>query len=91
MLLLVFVICYFLPSGAATLTPVAVKTLKENHAESNRRDFEREAELLTSISHAHIVTFYGVSDDGESRMILLEYMENGDLNNYLRQGLPDTD
>jgi len=66
------------------MTPVAVKTLKENHADGNRRDFEREAELLMSLSHENIVTFYGISDDGETRMIVLEYMENGDLNSYLR-------
>ena len=62
--------------------PVAIKTLKESHGDM--RDFEREAELLTGLDHDNIVKVYGISDDREPRMIIFEYMENGDLNNFLR-------
>jgi hypothetical protein len=46
--------------------------------------FDREAELLTNLQHENIVTFYGVCMEGEIYMMVFEYMENGDLNNYLR-------
>ena len=63
---------------------VAVKTLKENHAEDARQSFDREAELLTNLQHDNIVRLFGISDDGEIRMIVFEYMKNGDLNNFLK-------
>ena len=63
---------------------VAVKTLKDITLDEARRNFEREAELLTALQHENIVTFYGVCIDGEPLMMIFEYMENGDLNNFLR-------
>ena len=47
------------------------------------RDFEREAELLYGLRHDNIISLYGVSID-EAPMMILEYMENGDLNKFLR-------
>ena len=47
------------------------------------RDFEREAELLDGLRHASIVALYGVSID-QDPLLILEYMENGDLNKFLR-------
>ena len=52
--------------------------------DNDRRDFDREAELLTTLHHHNIVTFYGVCTDSEPFMMIFEYMENGDLNNFLR-------
>ena len=49
-----------------------------------KRDFEREAELLTTLQHENIVTFYGVCTDEDPAMMIFEYMENADLNNFLR-------
>ena len=51
-----------------------------------RKDFDREAELLTTLQHDNIVIFYGVCADREPLMMVFEYMENGDLNNFLRYG-----
>ena len=53
-----------------------------------RKDFDREAELLTAMQQDNIVTFYGVCADGEPLMMVFEYMENGDLDNFLRCVLP---
>lgn len=78
---------YLTPDEPTTL--VAVKTLKDAAGEEARVDFEREAELLTNLHHANIVRFYGVSTDGDPLMILFEYMEYGDLNNFLRDRGPD--
>ncbi|XP_042199000.1 NT-3 growth factor receptor [Callorhinchus milii] len=67
---------------------VAVKTLKEGTV-SARKDFQREAHLLTNLQHEHIVTFYGVCVDGDPLIMVFEYMKNGDLNKFLRARGPD--
>ncbi|XP_062310218.1 neurotrophic tyrosine kinase, receptor, type 2a isoform X2 [Osmerus eperlanus] len=67
---------------------VAVKTLKEA-SENARKDFHREAELLTNLQHEHIVTFYGVCVDSDPLIMVFEYMKHGDLNKFLRAHGPD--
>ena len=76
-------VCEHLP-GAEGPTMVAIKTLKDASMGDARKDFEREAELLTNLQHENIVTFYGVCIDQEPFFMIFEYMENGDLNNYLK-------
>ncbi|KAL8568544.1 hypothetical protein ACOMHN_054694 [Nucella lapillus] len=66
------------------ITMVAVKTLKGESSDAMKADFEREAELLSSLQHSNIVRFYGVCTEGDKYMMIFEFMENGDLNNYLR-------
>ena len=63
-------------------TLVAVKMLK--NMPQLCTEFEREAELLSNLSHDNIVTFYGVSVDQQPFLMLFEYMRLGDLNSYLR-------
>ncbi|KAK3607888.1 hypothetical protein CHS0354_036710, partial [Potamilus streckersoni] len=63
---------------------VAIKMLKSGIIEEAKRDLKREAELLTNIQHENIITFYGICIDEECFMMIFEYMENGDLKNYLR-------
>lgn len=84
-------------SRSATCEPetkslVAIKTLKENINTSEvsdlKADFEREAELLSNLKHENIVTFHGISMDGVPIMMIFEYMEYGDLNNFLRDHGP---
>nr|XP_042908764.1 BDNF/NT-3 growth factors receptor-like [Parasteatoda tepidariorum] len=77
---------YLTPDEPTTL--VAVKTLKDSDLEDAKIDFEREAELLSNLKHNNIIKFYGVSVDGEALMMLFEYMEYGDLNNFLRDRSP---
>uniref|UniRef100_A0A8C7ZBC3 Tyrosine-protein kinase receptor n=1 Tax=Oryzias sinensis TaxID=183150 RepID=A0A8C7ZBC3_9TELE len=67
---------------------VAVKTLKEA-SENARKDFHREAELLTNLQHEHIVTFYGVCVESDPLIMVFEYMKHGDLNKFLRAHGPD--
>ncbi|XP_012673813.1 NT-3 growth factor receptor [Clupea harengus] len=67
---------------------VAVKTLKDPTLAA-RKDFQREAELLTNLQHEHIVTFYGVCVDGDPLIMVFEYMKHGDLNKFLRAHGPD--
>ncbi|XP_050971233.1 NT-3 growth factor receptor isoform X2 [Labeo rohita] len=67
---------------------VAVKTLKDPTLTA-RKDFQREAELLTNLQHEHIVKFYGVCVDGDPLIMVFEYMKHGDLNKFLRAHGPD--
>ncbi|XP_064422068.1 NT-3 growth factor receptor isoform X2 [Latimeria chalumnae] len=67
---------------------VAVKTLKDPTIAA-RKDFQREAELLTNLQHEHIVKFYGVCVDGDPLIMVFEYMKHGDLNKFLRAHGPD--
>ncbi|XP_018618665.1 NT-3 growth factor receptor [Scleropages formosus] len=67
---------------------VAVKTLKDPTLAA-RKDFQREAELLTNLQHEHIVRFYGVCVDGDPLIMVFEYMKHGDLNKFLRAHGPD--
>lgn len=76
---------YLTPEEPTTL--VAVKTLKDMAVEDARADFEREASALSTLQHDNIIKFYGVSVDGEALMMIFEYMEHGDLNNFLRHVL----
>ncbi|TSL97346.1 BDNF/NT-3 growth factors receptor [Bagarius yarrelli] len=63
-------------------------TLKEA-SENARKDFHREAELLTNLQHEHIVTFYGVCVESDPLIMVFEYMKHGDLNKFLRAHGPD--
>lgn len=65
-------------------TMVAIKMLKNDMSDDCKKDFERESEVLTNMEHTNIVTFYGVSVDGDTYMMIFEYMAKGDLSKYLR-------
>ncbi|XP_064295866.1 BDNF/NT-3 growth factors receptor-like [Phalacrocorax carbo] len=67
---------------------VAVKTLKDG-SDNARKDFHREAELLTNLRHEHVVKFYGICVEGDPLIMVFEYMKNGDLNKFLRVHGPD--
>lgn len=64
---------------------LCAQTLKEA-SENARKDFHREAELLTNLQHEHIVTFYGVCVESDPLIMVFEYMKHGDLNKFLRHG-----
>ncbi|KAK2176110.1 hypothetical protein NP493_682g00005 [Ridgeia piscesae] len=73
------------------LSMVAIKHLQESCFEDQLRDFDHEAELLASLQHDHIVAFYGISRDSQPMMMIFEYLENGDLNKFLRSHGPDAE
>lgn len=77
----IFLLFLFLPNFPST------QTLKDPNL-SARKDFQREAELLTNLQHDHIVKFYGVCVDGDPLIMVFEYMKHGDLNKFLRSALP---
>jgi serine/threonine protein kinase len=68
--------------------PVAIKVLKENSNDSEKMDFIQEAISLQSFNHPNLVKMYGVVAENSNmhsiKYIVLEYMNKGDLLNYLR-------
>lgn len=70
---------------------VAIKQLKPN-ADSNLIEaFDKEVRFMSQLHHPNVARLLAVSDGG-TPFIMMEYMENGDLNEFLRkqQIQPDT-
>ncbi|XP_071144710.1 muscle, skeletal receptor tyrosine protein kinase-like [Mytilus edulis] len=63
---------------------VAVKMLKDDASEDLQQDFEREASLMAEFDHRNIVKLLGICAIGKPMCLLFEFMENGDLNGFLR-------
>ncbi|KAF2367140.1 Serine-threonine/tyrosine-protein kinase catalytic domain [Trinorchestia longiramus] len=64
--------------------PVALKTLHAG-GEYISQEVEREAATLSSLTHPNIVAFHGLCYDSSPMVMVFEYMEHGDLNNFLRE------
>uniref|UniRef100_A0A8C5DXJ2 Ephrin type-A receptor 6 n=1 Tax=Gouania willdenowi TaxID=441366 RepID=A0A8C5DXJ2_GOUWI len=72
---------------------VAIKTLKGGYVDRQRRDFLREASIMGQFDHPNIIRLEGVVTKmfyvcvfaGRPVMIVVEYMENGSLDSFLRQ------
>uniref|UniRef100_A0A673MG82 receptor protein-tyrosine kinase n=1 Tax=Sinocyclocheilus rhinocerous TaxID=307959 RepID=A0A673MG82_9TELE len=63
---------------------VAIKTLKPGYTEKQRQDFLSEASIMGQFSHKNIIRLEGVVTKCKNAMIITEYMENGALDQYLR-------
>ena len=68
---------------------VAIKVLKEGASMQVKREFFREATLMHTFDHPNIVKLLGVCIDQEPLCMVFEFMELGDLNNFLRQNAPE--
>lgn len=62
---------------------VAVKKLKPHAHTSVRTSFEREIKFMSRLKNENIVRLLAICTS-DSPFIVMEYMENGDLNQYLR-------
>jgi len=74
-------------------TTVAVKKLKANAPDSDRRDLLSELELMKTLKpHPHVIKLMGCVTESDPLMVLIEYIPFGDLLGYLRKsrGLNDT-
>ncbi|XP_067031299.1 fibroblast growth factor receptor 3-like isoform X1 [Acropora muricata] len=72
---------------------VAIKMLKENAAESDKRDLKSELELMKTLKpHPHVIKLLGCVTEFGTLLVLIEYVPYGDLLGYLRKsrGLNDT-
>ncbi|XP_071612959.1 ephrin type-A receptor 6 isoform X2 [Heliangelus exortis] len=65
--------------------PVAIKTLKGGYLDRQRRDFLREASIMGQFDHPNIIRLEGVVTKSRPVMIVVEYMENGSLDSFLRK------
>uniref|UniRef100_A0A670IPU6 Ephrin type-A receptor 6 n=1 Tax=Podarcis muralis TaxID=64176 RepID=A0A670IPU6_PODMU len=65
--------------------PVAIKTLKGGYVDRQRRDFLREASIMGQFDHPNIIRLEGVVTKSKPVMIVVEYMENGSLDSFLRK------
>uniref|UniRef100_A0A3Q4MPK6 Ephrin type-A receptor 7 n=1 Tax=Neolamprologus brichardi TaxID=32507 RepID=A0A3Q4MPK6_NEOBR len=63
---------------------VAIKTLKVGYTEKQRRDFLCEASIMGQFDHPNVVHLEGVVTR-KPVMIVIEYMENGSLDAFLRK------
>ncbi|MBX9721291.1 MAG: serine/threonine protein kinase [Candidatus Obscuribacterales bacterium] len=66
---------------------VAIKILHEGELASadSKARFEREAKVLSSIEHPHIVKLYCFGTHGEHAYIAMQYLEGKTLNNVFAQ------
>ncbi|KAF3832760.1 hypothetical protein F7725_026425 [Dissostichus mawsoni] len=63
---------------------VAIKTLKGGYIEQQRREFLREASIMGQFDNPNIIRLEGVVTRSRPVMIVVEYMENGSLDSFLR-------
>ncbi|XP_044180729.1 fibroblast growth factor receptor 4-like [Acropora millepora] len=72
---------------------VAIKMIKANAPESDKRDLNSELELMKTLKpHPHVIKLLGCVTESEPLLVLIEYVPYGDLLGYLRKsrGLNDT-
>ena len=67
---------------------VALKILPQQFASDSQRmvRFQREAEVLASLSHANIGHIYGIEDAGATKALVLELIEGPTLAERIAQG-----
>ncbi|XP_062827812.1 ephrin type-A receptor 1 [Anolis carolinensis] len=66
---------------------VAIKTLKSSYSDSTWWNFLREATIMGQFNHPNIVRLEGVVTKRNPMMIITEYMDNGALDNFLRENM----
>eukprot|EP00049_Salpingoeca_infusionum_P004196 m.75639 g.75639 ORF g.75639 m.75639 type:complete len:1785 (-) comp12454_c3_seq2:1079-6433(-) len=67
---------------------VAVKFLKEDMDTTSESIFLNEAVRMMPLKHPHVVQLLAVNISSKPNFIVVEFMERGDLKNYLKQCRP---
>ncbi|GFS63625.1 discoidin domain-containing receptor 2, partial [Trichonephila inaurata madagascariensis] len=79
------------PCHGNSSTLVAVKSVRPGASAGTRADFFKEVRILSQLRDPNIVYVLGICTQGEGPLcMIVEYMENGDLNQYLQQHAPET-
>ena len=65
-------------------TLVAVKKLKSGAPNATREAFEKEVNFMSRLTDRNVICIVGVCYE-DTPFIMMEYMEKGDLNQYLRK------
>uniref|UniRef100_A0A7N6AKQ9 receptor protein-tyrosine kinase n=1 Tax=Anabas testudineus TaxID=64144 RepID=A0A7N6AKQ9_ANATE len=68
---------------------VAVKTLREDANKNARNDFLKEIRIMSRLRDPNIVRLLAVCVDTDPLCMITEYMENGDLNQFLYRTEPE--
>ena len=70
---------------------VAIKKLKPDAESCLMEAFDKEVKFMSRLNHDNVIRLLGVCSGTES-FIMMEYMENGDLNQFLQKQrlMPDT-
>lgn len=77
--------------GDAEMT-VAVKTLKSRAAEEDKNDFLAEILLMQELeAHPNVVHLLGICIRSEPMFMIVPFMKDGNLRDYLRDNRPDSD
>ena len=63
---------------------VAVKTLKASASSKTKEMFDKECKFMSHLNHPNVIRLLGVCTR-DIPFIMMEYMENGDLNQYLKR------
>ena len=63
---------------------VAVKKLKLDSTKEMQTSFEKEIKFMSRLKDDNVIRLLGICTSG-TPFIMMEYMENGDLNQYLQQ------
>ena len=63
---------------------VAVKLLKQNLSASRREEFDKELRFMSRLDHPNVIRTLGACNT-DTPFVMMEYMENGDLNQYLQE------
>jgi len=61
---------------------VAIKTLKD---EQGWEEFNKEVEVLKRLHHPNLVQVFGLVSVGEPLMLVMEFLEKGDLRDYVQE------
>ncbi|VDK83244.1 unnamed protein product [Litomosoides sigmodontis] len=72
-------------SDISQVQTVAIKTLKPGSSEKAKGDFLMEASIMGQFAHENVIRLIGVVTKKEPVMIVIEYMENGSLDQFLRK------
>ena len=65
-------------------TLVAVKKLKSRAPSTTKEAFEKEVNFMSRLNDKNVIRMLGVCRE-DTPFIMMEYMEKGDLNNYLQK------
>ena len=71
-------------------TMAAIKTLREGTSAEGMKNFLHEAKLACQFDHENIIKLYGICMSEGFYCLVFEYMDLGDLNEYLRNSASST-
>ncbi|XP_048845553.1 discoidin domain-containing receptor 2-like isoform X2 [Brienomyrus brachyistius] len=69
---------------------VAVKMLREDANKNARTDFLKEIKIMSRLKDPNIIRLLGVCVHSDPLCMITEYMENGDLNQFLSRHEPES-